>query len=152
MFRQEGSIHRYFFYSKASTEHTVAVDHIVSEGRQVKLAEPVLITLKQYYGVITTMMNRLGQMNTGPTIETLPASEECGTKQSWQNSSCFCCDCTPTDQACCFNETTDRNCSPSALHCVKESNTWYNMFAPGKTVVNQNISGMVPWIDLSMFF
>ena len=94
-------------------------------------------------------MNRLGQMNTGPTIKTLPTSEECGTDQSWQNSSCFCCDCTPTDQSCCLNETTDKNCSPSALHCVKESNTWYNMFAPGKTVVNQSISGMVPWIDLS---
>ena len=131
----------------------MAVDHLVSEGRQVKLAEPVLIMLKQYYGVITTMMNRLGQMNTGPTIETLLNSEECGPDQSWQNSSCFCCDCTPTDQACCLNETTDRNCSPSVLHCVKESNTWYNMFAPGKTVVNQNISGMVSGIGFHhMFF
>lgn len=110
----------------------------------MKLLRPVLITIEPGAGQTTTVMNRLGQMNTGPTMKVLRFAEQCMTSHRWHNSSCFCCECLPEEVRCCQNassDLTDIKCSPALLHCVEESNLWYDMYSPGKTLVNQSISG-----------
>lgn len=113
--------------------HAVSVDHIMDKGERVKLFQPVIINIKPQTGKISTVMNRLGQLSTGPSIEISKSAQTCARKSGDYNDTCYCCGCK--------SENEGEKCSQRVLHCVRESHTWYDMYAPSITAINQSVEG-----------
>lgn len=121
------------FLSLQVEHQRISIDHAMDEEETVRLNPPLTISLSPATGKLTHYMNKLGQLNTGPhVVSTSLPHTQCHNFTNDLNSSCYCC-------SNCNNMTG--LCQNTTVQCLRESNAWYNLYAPGKTVANQNLSG-----------
>lgn len=106
----------------------------MENGRRVKISPPLEVAIKPEIGTITHDMYKLGQVNAGPEITEVD-SYSCSNISQKMKTSCFCCSKLELLQE------ADNNRSAAKVKCIYDSNTWYNLYAAGKTYVDQNLTG-----------
>lgn len=106
-----------------------------SSGELALLEHPVTITLyPSSNNIITHHLKLMGQVNTGPQIITLPMETSCQPLNCSRGQG-FCCACHGDHCSCAGGLGCER------LHCVIDSNIWYDLHKPQSASSNQSIAG-----------